>query len=272
MQAFTVSPIPGTCATMEVYLRAGKYEYLEHSHRPCVLICPGGAYRFTAPREAEPVALNFLQAGYQVCILHYSTRPSEDMPYLGSRPLLEAAAAIDYIRSHSEEWFIDPDKITVCGFSAGGHVAGSIGVFGMDESRIPNASSGAFRPNAMVLCYPVVTGGEFAHRESLYNLTGKTTVCPENDYWSLEKYITEFVCPAFIWHPMMDDSVPIENSLMMATALQRNGVPCELHMFTVGAHGLSIATGEVGDSMPDIATWFTLCLNWLNRVGVGPGY
>ena len=94
MRHFVVNPIPGTSAQMQVYLHDPSYEYVAHSSRPCVVIFPGGSYRFTAEREAEPVALAFLHAGFQVCILRYSTRPNDKLPFLGDTPMREGAVAL----------------------------------------------------------------------------------------------------------------------------------------------------------------------------------
>ena len=129
MRHFVVNPIPGTSAQMQVYLHDPSYEYVAHSSRPCVVIFPGGSYRFTAEREAEPVALAFLHAGFQVCILRYSTRPNDELPFLGDTPMREGAVALHYIRANAASWCIDPEKVSVCGFSVGGHAAGCTGVF-----------------------------------------------------------------------------------------------------------------------------------------------
>ncbi len=272
MKAFTVSPLPGTSATMDVILRENTYEFVEHAPRPCMLVIPGGGYRMVSPREGEPVALAFVRAGYNACVLHYSVRPDDNCPILGDTPLLEAAAAIRYIRDHAEEWGIDPNRISVCGGSAGGHLAGSIGILGSDSSRVPGAEDGKCRPNAMVLCYPVITGGEKAHHDSLGNLSGHWEACPQRDPWSLEKLVNQNTCPAFIWAPVTDDCVPVENSLLMANALQNAGIMYELHLYSRGWHGICLADKEVGTVEPDVATWLPMCLNWLNAMGVGPGY
>ena len=272
MKTFTISALPGTSASMDVFLREAEYEFMHHDRRPCVLVIPGGGYRFVAPREGEPVALAFVRAGYQACVLHYSVRSTDDHPILGDVPMQEAGAAIRYIRDHADDWGIDPNKITVCGGSAGGHLAGSIGVFGSDPTRIPGAEDGNCQPNAMVLCYPVISSGCKAHSDSFGNLSGHWEVCPERDPWSLEKHISKTTCPAFIWAPVLDDCVPVENSLLMATAMQEKGILYELHLYSKGWHGICLADGEVGAPVPEVATWFPMCLNWLNGIGVGPGY
>ena len=272
MRCFTVSPLPGTGASMEVCLRDQTYEFVDHSRRPCVLVIPGGGYRFISPREGEPVAMKFIQAGYQACILKYTVRESDSAPPLGDTPMQEAAAAVRYIRDHADEWSIDPQKITVCGFSAGGHLAGCLGVFGSREERIPGASDGKCQPNAMILCYATIASGCKAQSSSFGNLSGHWKICPERDPWSLEKHISKTTCPAFIWHTVADDLVPVENALLMAIALQKKKIPYDLHLFTKGNHGLSIATDETYSHNSHVSAWMPLALQWLNEMGVGPGY
>ncbi len=274
MNCFTVS-VGQPAAAMEVYLRDKAYEFVDHSRRPCVLICPGGGYAFVADREGEPIALAFIKAGYQACVLHYSVREDESKPFLGDLPMNQAAAAIRTIRENADDWGIDSQKITVLGCSAGGHLAGSVGVFGKNERRISNAADGLCQPNAMVLCYPVITAGPFCHDGSIYNLTGLSLGHPERDAYSLEKHISPDTCPAFLWQTVTDDCVPVENVLLMANALQRQHIPYELHVYTKGQHGLSLATGDAGQGTlidPHVATWATLAQQWLNNLGLGPGY
>jgi acetyl esterase/lipase len=272
MKVFTVFDAFTTSAYMDVFLREPQYDGVLHRKRPCVVLLPGGAYRMTVDREGEPLAIAFLRAGYQACVLHYSVRETDDKPILGNTPLCDAAAAIRYIRDNADAWGVDPNKIIVCGGSAGGHLAASIGIFGSDPDRIPGAEDGRCQPNAMVLSYPVISGGDKTHHESIANLCGEMLPCPRRDPWSLEKHVDKNTCPAFIWAPVRDEAVPVENSLMLASAMQREGVLFELHLYSQGTHGISLADGEVGTPIPEVATWFELCLNWLNSIGVGPEY
>lgn len=272
MQCFTVSPLPGTNVKMDVCLRSKTYEFVDHSRRPCVLIFPGGSYRNLSPREAEPIAVAFVQAGYQACVLHYSVRPTNDDPLLGDTPLKEAAAAIRYIREHANEWGIDPNKVTVCGFSAGGHLAGCIGVLGSNEDRIPGAGDGMCQPNAMILSYAPLVSECKASSPSFGNTSGHWEICPERDPWSVDKHVGPNTCPAFIWHTMEDKNVPAENALLLALELQKAQIPYDLHIYTKGEHGLSLANELVRRNNPHAATWLPLALQWLNEMGVGPGY
>lgn len=271
MNCFTVT-LPGTNAEMEVMLRAKDYEFVEHHARPCVLVIPGGAYSFVSPREGEPIAIGFLQKGYQACVLQYSVRAQPDAPFLGTLPLRQAAEAVRYIREHAEDWGIDPNKISVCGFSAGGHLAGSLGVFARNAAYLPENSDDLSTPNTMILCYPVITAHEKAHRESIYNLSGTREICAESLRWSLEDHVTKDTCPAFLWQTGEDDCVPVENSMLMARALRQENVPFELHIYSHGPHGMSLASRETGNDHPHVGTWLPLALQWLDERGVGTGY
>ena len=208
--------------------------------RPLILLCPGGGYTRTSDREAEPMALKFLAMGYHAAVLRYSCAPAE---YPTS--LKELAYSIKFLREHAKEWHIDPHKIVVEGCSAGGHLAASLGVFWdedfLAESQGLSASEHELlRPDGLLLCYPVITSGEFAHRGSFENLLGSRQE-ELGEKLSLEKQVTSKVPKTFIWHTFADQSVPVENSLLFVSALRRAGVPTEFHMYEKGAHGLALA-------------------------------
>ncbi len=267
MKYFSVDDIPGTPAKMLVYLNNTACENIVSGRRPCVIIFPGGAYLSWAERESEPVALEWLRLGFQVCILHYSVRTTEDLPFLGDAPMQDGAAAIRYIRGRAKEWAIDPDKITVCGFSAGGHAAGCTGVF-WNTPHIPGGDPRE-RPNAMILCYPVITGGRYAHRQSFFNLTGDQEPSASNDAYSLELHVSPETPPTFLWHTYDDEAVPAENTLLMAQALRAAKVPMEMHLYAHGPHGRSICTSAIGQFDPHTGTWFPLAVEWLDSLGLG---
>lgn len=219
-------------------------EFREGALRPLILICPGGGYSYQSEREAEPIALKMNSLGYNACVLYYSLGPADRHP----SPLIDAAAAVGYIREHAAQWDTDPEKICIAGFSAGGHVAASLGCLWKDESILKalGGRSEDYKPNCMLLAYPVITSGEFAHKGSFENLIG-----PENEEnnkryadVSLEKHITDDTVKAFIWHTYEDGSVPVENSLMFVNELRKHNVPCEFHLFEQGGHGLALGTVE----------------------------
>ena len=148
------------------------------------------------------------------------------------------------------------------GFSAGGHLAASLGVL-WDHPSL-GCPNGENRPNALILCYPVITSGEFAHRQSLENVSGEEDPAKQT-FWSLETHVSDRTPPAFLWHTYEDDAVPVENSLLFVSALRRAGVPCEFHLFEKGVHGLSLCNAEVATPMPPTAPWMGLCLTWLSN-------
>lgn len=233
--------------------------------RPMVLICPGGGYGHLSPREAEPIALRMNAHGYNACVLYYSLVPDQ-YPC----QLIEAAMAVDCIKKHAEEWHVMLDKLCICGFSAGAHVAGSLGTMWKDEviTKVLGGNSEDYKPSSMLLCYPVITAGEYAHRGSFDNLVGGDESL--YDTVSLEKRVNADTIPTFIWHTFEDGAVPVENSLLMAAALRKYRIPCELHIFQKGNHGLALATRETAceslkEIEPECACWPELFATWFNQ-------
>ena len=238
------------------YLHDDHDRLVAHKTRPAIVICAGGAYRWLSPREKDPVALRCSALGYQAFLIEYSV--GEGAGRL--RPLRQLAACLRLLRENAAAWHIEPEHIAALGFSAGGHLAASLGVL-WNHPALKLGS--ACRPDALVLCYPVITAGEFAHRESIENVTGGDPALME--LLSLEKQVTAHMPPTFLWHCAGDESVPVENSLLLLAAMQRVKVPYECHLFAGGAHGISVCTQEVETPYPDIAPWFDLCTDWLNR-------
>lgn len=256
--------------------------FLDHSSemlidkRPVVLICPGGGYEYTSEREGEVLATQFLAMGYHAAVLYYSCAPAR-FPVA----LTELANAVKLLRSRADEWFIDPNAVIVLGSSAGGHLAACMGIlweedFLAEAVGIREKDRGILRPDGMILCYPVITSGEYAHRGSFECLLGKEEGSLERWYdknsllaqLSLESRVTSKTSPAFIWHTFTDGSVPVENSLMMVNALHKAGVPTEFHMYPVGGHGLSLANRLTqhrdGSALQEECTsWIPLVHTWL---------
>ena len=239
--------------------------------RPLVLVCPGGAYGFTSDREAEPLAFQFLAMGYHAAVLRYSCAPSR---YPTS--LLELAASVKLIREHAEQWHVKTDKLVIQGCSAGGHLAASFAMF-WDRDWLRERAGIAdkdpehslLRPNGLLLCYPVISSGEFAHRGSFESLLGDLPGQDELlEQVSLEKQVSADVPPTFVWHTYEDQSVPVENSLLLVSALRRAGIPTEFHMYPRGGHGLALATSLTQTSdgnciRPECASWISLAHTWL---------
>ncbi len=260
----------GFSARLTAYLLEYYNDFDKDRKRPAMLICPGGAYWYTSPREAEPVAIKFSAKGYQTFVLDYSCAPTgAEYPVAFKQALL----AIKYIRDHAEEYHIDPDHIAIMGFSAGGHLAANVSTDYMNEKLLSEigCTVSEVRPNASVLCYPVISSGEFAHKGSVENLMGKKATEELRDYLSLEKRVSEMTPPTFIWHTFADESVPVENSLLYALSLKKHKVPCEMHIFPFGGHGLSLASPETSHPgnvqvVEECTEWTELCERFLGQI------
>lgn len=230
----------------EISLGYGKAEL--HIYTPdlyvsgeAMLVIPGGGYGgVCTDREGEPIALSYLSRGFMTFVLHYSV--GADAPV--NVPLAEASKAIAYIRRNADKYRINKDKVYAVGFSAGGHLCGSLGTLWHRDEIVKKAQIeyGENRPSGVVLCYPVITSGDRAHKGSFYNLIGTKTPTDEQlDYYSLEKHVDKNSSPAFIIHTAEDTLVPVHNSLYMATAYADAGVPFELHVYPHGPHGMALA-------------------------------
>ncbi|NLM00369.1 MAG: alpha/beta hydrolase [Treponema sp.] len=236
---------------------------------PLMIICPGGGYEHLSVREADPVAHKFNSLGFHCVILHYSLCPS-----VFPTALLELCQIIKYYRQNADTFFIDKNKICLCGFSAGGHLCASCGCF-WNASFITEkmqCNSELYKPNMLLLSYPVISAGEFAHKGSfcnLFNIKHEDFQSSIFQNVSLEFHISQTVPPVFIWHTLADDSVPAENSMLFALELKRHNVPFELHLFLEGKHGISLATKETSrdggvDIVKECQVWPNLFLNFFN--------
>lgn len=232
------------------------------ARRPAVVLLPGGGYSYCSDREGEPVAYPFLCAGYNVFVLIYRTGEKSAWP----APLEDAANAIWYIRQHAEEWNTDPEKIAVGGFSAGGNLSSVIGTQwhrGIEEKLgIPHGGS---RPNALILAYAAVM---MKQRETVNTKVGRLLEDRPAELSSVD-FVDEHTPPAFIWHTMEDEKVPVENALQFAAKCLEKKIPFELHIYEYGRHGLSINTDLTAYKMDhpiNVETWVPCCINWLNKL------
>lgn len=232
--------------------------------RPTVLVLPGGGYSGTSPREADPIVLKYLARGFNVGLLRYSCMPS-----VFPVAMLEALTAIKYIRDNAEKNFSDPDKIFVCGFSAGGHLAACCGtLWHRKESERYFGDTNKVKPNGLILGYPVITSGDKAHVGSFRALLGDRFSEKEwLDYLSLEKQVDEKTPTTFIWHTYFDQAVPVENTLLFATALKENNIPFEMHVFEDGPHGISTADKITTPMMYPLRTrrWIDMSADWIEE-------
>lgn len=252
--------------TLTTYIHE-PYAELQIPTRRAIIVCPGGGYGGLSEREAEPVALQYFAAGLNVFILRYSVREKA----ANNAPLVESALAVKHVRDHAAEYFIDPAYVFITGFSAGGHCAAMCGTLwndpvvrealGIDRGEAPE---GINRPTATVLCYPVITGGPYAHRGSIDNLCGYPSAGTEGaDRFSLELHVDATTPPAFIWHTFNDEGVPIQNTLLYANALAAAGVSFEYHVYPDGVHGLALCNRETSVGMARFDN--PVCSGWLKE-------
>ena len=257
-------------AKLTVYIQEPS-ESLSISKRPLLLLCPGGGYAYTSDREAEPMAFAFMAKGFNVGILRYSCAPA-----VFPTALLELGRSILIIRKNADEWQVNTDAIIIEGCSAGGHLAASYACMWKKDfvakallSDTDDASKERLRPNGLMLCYPVITSGKFAHQGSIHNLLGDRYEYMKDDM-SLENQVNSDVPNTFIWHTFTDGSVPVENSLLFATVLKENNINTELHIFPEGGHGLALAnkltlSNGGNEDIPSAAPWVNLAATWLDR-------
>lgn len=248
-------------ARLICYIPDNSREIEPARRRRAVIICPGGSYMKTSDREAEPVALKLLATDTAAFVLRYSVAPRR-FP----AALAELAQSVLYIRENAEQFCVDADNILVMGFSAGGHLAASLGIMPEELEKL-GYDADEVRPGGMILGYPVVTSGEYGHQGSFESLLGEQMM-NQRSAFSLEKRVSEKTPPAFIWHTFADSTVPVENSLMLAAAMSRSNVPCELHVYLAGKHGLSLGTKVTAKNDTyierDLQSWFYLLEIWLD--------
>ncbi len=241
---------------------------------PAMLVIPGGGYYMVSDREAEPVALKYVAAGFNAFILNYSVAEDSSLHY--PYQLVEAEMAVAYIRLNAESLHIDAKKVAAVGFSAGGHLCASLGsCHNCPEAEEIFKPSVCVKPNAVILGYPVISSDvRFAHIDSFRNLCGADN---EKDFKKTDvlNLIDGKSAPAFIWSTNNDNAVPCENAIRAALKYNEAKVPFSLHVFGKGEHGLSVADAtvygyanplnEMSVSAPE---WVRLSLEWLDEQGI----
>lgn len=239
-------------------------ELPDTSARPLVIVLPGGAYCNTSPREAEPAAMKFIAAGMHAAVLHYSITPNR---YPAAA--LEVAWCIQECRRNAKEWNIDPDAIYIMGFSAGGHLCATVGTTWNDPVFHEALDSDvSWRPDAQLLCYPVITLGKYTHEGSRINLLGEDATVEQIEALSMENRVSADTVPTFIWSMTTDEVVPVENTMMYAAALQRHHIPFELHIYEQGRHGTSTnepISVDAALANSDNATWVQHAVRFVQR-------
>jgi acetyl esterase/lipase len=240
-------------------------------HRPpsekvngaAVIVFPGGGYGGLADSyEGHEVADWFNSFGVTAMVLKYRLAPR----YRHPAPLNDAQRAIRLVRARASEWQVDPRRIGILGFSAGGHLASTAGTH-FDAGKAGAADAierQSCRPDFLVLCYPVVTmAGEFAHAGSRNNLLGENSNPKLVEFVSNEKQVTPDTPPTFMFHTNEDSVVPPENSVLFYLALRQAKVPAELHIYEKGRHGVGL-----GQQDPALASWPKLLFTWLRGRGI----
>lgn len=286
--------------TLTTYVLDDSSEMLNGAPRPAVIICPGGGFFSCSDREAEPVAMYFAAQGYHSFVLRYATYFSGglEMPDLSKplplkeestypRQIRQLGKAMLYIKEKAKEWLVDPEKIGVCGFSAGGHVA-SLYATCYNESVLTDylkVSAKDLKPAFAIAGYALTdyhfldeelkskqdSPGEFAFMKAS-NVAYTGVEVPDNELESkisVVDHVDSETPPFFIWTTTTDPLVSPVHSLKLALALAKKKVPHEIHMFGEGTHGLSLGTQAVADSKtqvePNVAQWTTLCTKWLEK-------
>lgn len=234
--------------------------------RPGLLVLPGGGYFFTSDREAEPVARFFSSKGFNCFVLRYSVNRGKGC---FPAPFFQAAKAMEYIRQNCDEFNVDPDRVFVIGFSAGGHLAawlsnGCDSPLANELGIDPKLS----RPSGQVLCYPVIKINDFYNGGTGENLFGCNDFKEREEFpdLSCHKMVTKNSPPAFIWQTADDQTVPAENSVCMAAALNEAGVPFELHLYKSGVHGLSLCDETTETVSKECESWKELCVDFLKSL------
>jgi acetyl esterase/lipase len=253
-------------ARLDLYLWSPARELGEDIRRPMVLICPGGAYLMTSEREGEPIAFSYISKGFNAAVLWYSVSPARY-----PEALRQLALSVRYIRENAEEFKVDPDRIIISGFSAGAHLAGCLGMLWSSDFLCNDlkVEKDEIKPNGMILGYPVVSSS-FRHARSFRELLGDE-YDEKLESLSLEKLVSEDTPKTFLWHTWNDNTVPVENTLLLAAALRKHNIETELHIYPRGIHGLALANkltmcpdGRANE--PYCQGWMDLSCQWIENL------
>lgn len=248
-------------AILRIYI-AEKNESIEK--RPGMLVCPGGGYSFTSPREAEPIAFRFLSEGFNCFILDYTVGKKYPAPHL------DLALAFAYIRKHEEEFSLLPDSLSIVGFSAGGHLVGSYGYLYKELAKELGVEESLLRPFCIVMGYPVVSTSKYTHEETSQIISGGDDKLRER--MDIAKNVGKDYPPTFLWTTKDDDLVPYENTTLMEDALKKNGIKYQCVIYDSGWHGASLANrsctrkGDLTEKMKDLRDWASLASDFIYEI------
>jgi len=258
----------------DVYLDIYVADRLSDFTRKAILVLPGGGYgAVSSSREGEPIAMAFIPHGYNAFVLHYTVGRKKTYP----SQLLEASMAMKYIKEHANEFNIDPEKVFVVGFSAGGHLAGSLGIMWHKEEiyQAIDMHYGYNKPAGMMLIYPVVSGvAAYSHAGSFKNLLG--TDSPEKERLaecSLELNVSKESVPLFLVHSSNDHTVDVRNSLCLAEKYKEEGLLFEMHIYPDSPHGFALSNsithcGVKKWQNPAIAKWVEHAVEWAEGISL----
>lgn len=236
---------------VEFYLPDGKSEKL----RAAVVVCPGGGYGGLAAHEGKPFAELFTNNGLVGVVLYYRVAP-----WKFPAPMADACRGLRLVRENARHYGIDPQRVAIMGFSAGGHLAATVGtqpdlVRDGDDDLIAVWPA---RPDRLILAYPVASFGEFTHLGSVQNLLGQKPDSAMRRQLSNELHVGPQNPPTFLFHTADDGPVPVQNSLLYAEACVKARTSVELHIYPHGPHGVGLA-----EAFPALKSWSGLLLEWL---------
>lgn len=225
-----------------------------------VVICPGGGYGIlAASHEGTDVAKVFNEWGVTAFVLKYRLPDDSIMEQKEIGPLQDAQRAIQMVRMDAPKWGIDKNKIGIMGFSAGGHLASTAGTH-FSKAVIENVNNTSLRPDFMILLYPVISFTDsLAHMGSRTNLIGKNPAAEKINYYSNELQVTKQTPPTFLVHAKDDGGVKVQNSIAFYDALQKNGVPAEIHLFEKGGHGFGMNNKTTDEK------WMDWLREWMKK-------
>ena len=245
--------------TIEVYLPAKA-----NANGQALLIFPGGGYQILAyDWEGTDIAKFLNGKGIAGIVVKYRLPSSVSQKDKHLVPLIDAQRALRMVRSMAEELNIDPAKIGILGFSAGGHLAATLGTH-FDEKvyeAIDEIDKESARPDFMALGYPVITFGEMTHGGSKENLIGENPKPERVIHFSNEKQVSTDTPPTFLFHATDDKAVSVENSLLFYQALKDKGVSATMHIYPKGGHGFSLARNNM-----HLRTWTERLFEWLESL------
>lgn len=259
--------VMGRDVVLDTYLEEGA------SSKDSVLIFPGGGYAMlSTEREGVAIAKAYYARGLNAFVFHYSVGEQFKYP----EHLIDASFAITYVKAHAKEFGIDPDRIFTVGFSAGGHLSGSMAILHKDPDVLSalGIEKGDNKPCGSILCYPVVSAKVSTHQGSFVMLAGKQfseMTDEDKERLSLEAHVDEDSAPVFIWHTSEDPGVPMLGSLRLTEAYYNIGRAVSLHVYPYGPHGIALANEETSDGnaswiQPLAQSWVDESVRWIKTV------